>query len=239
MQIKTKAIVISSLKYGEADVIAKCFTLEKGLVSYMLKGIRKSKRGKLRMSMFQQLSLLNIEAFHKENKNLQYLKEVKVSYRYLSLQSNIYKSTMVMFLAEVLKSCIQEEERNEALFYFLQDSFISLDKAESISNFHLQFIVKLTQFLGFYPDNQSIDFPFFDMLNGVFQLKEYNTYSFNNSNSELLKEFMKNSEYNSTNPIKLNQERRKSFLDFMMLYYELHLQGFRKPKSLEVLQQIF
>jgi len=144
-----------------------------------------------------------------------------------------------MFLAEVLKSCIQEEERNEALFYFLQDSFISLDKAESISNFHLQFIVKLTQFLGFYPDNQSIDFPFFDMLNGVFQLKEYNTYSFNNSNSELLKEFMKNSEYNSTNPIKLNQERRKSFLDFMMLYYELHLQGFRKPKSLEVLQQIF
>ncbi|MBQ0740238.1 DNA repair protein RecO C-terminal domain-containing protein, partial [Aquimarina celericrescens] len=110
-----------------------------------------------------------------------YLKEVKVSYRYLSLQSNIYKSTMVMFLAEVLKSCIQEEERNEALFYFLQDSFISLDKAESISNFHLQFIVKLTQFLGFYPDNQSIDFPFFDMLNGVFQLKEYNTYSFNNS----------------------------------------------------------
>ncbi|MBZ9777822.1 DNA repair protein RecO [Psychroflexus sp. CAK8W] len=239
MQIKTKAIVISNLKYGEADVIAKCFTLEKGLVSYMLKGIRKSKRGRLRMSMFQQLSLLDIEAFHKDNKNLQYLKEVKVSYPYQSLQSNIYKSTMVMFLAEVLKSCIQEEEKNEALFYFLQDSFISLDKAESISNFHLQFIVKLTQFLGFYPDNQSVDFPFFDMLNGVFQLKEYNTYSFNNSNSELLKEFLKNSEYNSTNPIKLNQERRKSFLDFMMLYYELHLQGFRKPKSLEVLQQIF
>lgn len=239
MQIKTKAIVISNLKYGEADVIAKCFTLEKGLVSYMLKGIRKSKRGKLRMSMFQQLSLLDIEAFHKDNKNLQYLKEVKVSYPYQSLQSNIYKSTMVMFLAEVLKSCIQEEERNEALFYFLEDSFIALDKAESISNFHLHFIVKLTQFLGFYPDNQSIDFPFFDMLNGVFQLKEYNTYSFNNSNSELLKEFMKNSESDHTHQIKLNQDRRKSFLDFMMLYYELHLQGFRKPKSLEVLQQIF
>lgn len=239
MQIKTKAIVISSLKYGEADLIAKCFTLEKGLVSYMLKGIRKSKKGKLRMSMFQQLSLLEIEAFHKENKNLQYLREVKVSHPYQSLQTNVYKSTMVMFLAEVLKSCIQEEERNEALFYFLEDSFIFLDKAESISNFHLQFIVKLTQFLGFYPDNQSIDFPFFDMLNGVFQLKEYNTYSFNNSNSELLKEFMKNSEYDHTDQIKLNQERRKSFLDFMMLYYELHLQGFRKPKSLEVLQQIF
>ncbi|MFO7744850.1 MAG: DNA repair protein RecO [Psychroflexus sp.] len=239
MQIKTKAIVISSIKYGEADVIAKCFTLEKGLVSYMLKGIRKSKKGKLRMSMFQHLSLLEIEAFHKENKNLQYLKEVKVFHPYQSLQYNVYKSAMVMFLAEVLKSCIQEEERNEALFYFLQDSSVYLDEAESIKNFHLHFIVKLTQFLGFYPDSQSVDFPYFDMLNGVFQLKEINSYSFNNSNSELLKALMNYSDYSEANQIKLNQEGRKNFLDFMMLYYELHLQGFKKPKSLEVLQQIF
>lgn len=239
MQLKTKAIVISCIKYGEADLIAKCFTLEKGLVSYILKGIRKSKKGKLRMSMFQQLTLLELEAFHKDNKNLKYLKEIKVYYPYQSLQSNIYKSTILMFLAEVLKSCIQEEEKNEALFYFLQDEFIYLDKADSIKNFHLHFIVKLTQFLGFYPDSQSIDFPYFDMLNGVFQLKEYNTYSFNNLNSELLKQLMKSSNYEEANLIKLNQERRKSFLDFMMLYYELQLQGFKKPKSLEVLQQIF
>ncbi|NEV92866.1 DNA repair protein RecO [Psychroflexus sp. YR1-1] len=239
MQIKTKALVISTVKYGEADVIAKCLTLEKGLVSYMLKGIRKSKRGKLRMSMFQQLSLLEIEAFHKDNKNLQYLKEVKVFHPYQSLQSNVYKSTMVMFLAEVLKSCIQEEEKNEELFNFLEESFVYLDEAESIKNFHLHFIVRLTQFLGFYPDSQSNTLPYFDMLNGVFQLKAHNSYSLNNTNSELLKKLMNTSAYSEVNQIKLNQDRRKSFLDFMMLYYELHLQGFRKPKSLEVLQQIF
>ncbi|MBZ9627042.1 DNA repair protein RecO [Psychroflexus sp. CAK1W] len=239
MQIKTKAVVISSIKYGEANLIAKCFTEEKGLVSYILKGIRKSKRGKLRMSMFQQLSLLEIETFHKDNKSLQYLKEVRVFHPYQSLQSNVYKSTMVMFLAEVLKSCIQEEEKNEALFKFLEESFVYLDEAESIKNFHLHFVVKLTQFLGFYPDSHSIAFPYFDMLNGIFQLKEYNSYSFNNANSELLKELMNYSEYSEANQIKLNQDRRKSFLDFMMLYYELHLQGFRKPKSLEILQQIF
>ncbi|SDG79906.1 DNA repair protein RecO [Psychroflexus sediminis] len=239
MQIKTKAIVISTIKYGEADLIAKCFTQEKGLVSYMLKGIRKSKRGKLRMSMFQQVSLLEIEAFHRDNKNLQYLKEVKVFHPYQSLQSNVYKSTIVMFLAEVLKSCVQEEERNEALFRFLEESFVYLDQAESFKNFHLHFIVKLTRFLGFYPDSQSMDFPYFDMVNGVFQPKEYNSYSFNNSNSDLLKELMRHSDYREVNQIKLNQDRRKHFLDFMMLYYELHLQGFRKPKSLEILQQIF
>jgi DNA repair protein RecO (recombination protein O) len=239
MQIKSKAIVLSTIKYGEADLIARCFTFDKGLVSYMLKGIRKSKRGKLRVSMFQQLSLLEIEAFHKENKSLQYLKEVRPYHSYKSLQTNIYKSTIVMFLAEVLKSCIQEEEQNKNLFYFLEDSFLHLDKSESIKNFHLHFIVKLTQFLGFYPDNQSVDFQFFDMLNGVFQLKEINSYTFNNYNSELLKQLMAIDSYDENDRIKLNQDSRNSFLDFMMLYYELQLQGFRKPKSLEILQQIF
>ncbi|WP_019037176.1 DNA repair protein RecO [Psychroflexus tropicus] len=239
MQLKTKAIVISTLKYGEADLIAKCFTLDKGLVSYMLKGIRKSKRGKLRVSMFQQLSLLEIEAFHKENKKLQYMKEVRSFHPYQTLQSNVYKSTMVMFLAEVLKGSIQEEEKNQALFHFLKDSFLYLDQSETFKNFHLLFIVRLTEFLGFYPDQQSIDFPVFDMLNGVFQLKEYNSYSFNDSNSGLLKKLLNVSGFEEVNQIKLNQERRKNFLDFMMLYYELHMQGFKKPKSLEILQQIF
>jgi len=239
MQLKTKAIVISTLNYGETDVIAKCFTEEKGVVSYMLKGIRKSKKGKLRMSMFQQLSLLDIEASHKENKNLQYLREVRVCHPYHSLYSNVYKSTIVMFLAEVLKNSIQEEEQNQALFSFLEDSFVDLDRAQTIKNFHLHFIVKLTEFLGFYPDTKSSGLPYFDMLNGVFQLKEYNAYSFNNSNSELLKALMSQKNYKEANQILLNQDRRKSFLDFMMLYYELQLQGFRKPKSLEVLQQIF
>jgi len=239
MQLKTKAIVISNVKFGEADLIVKCFTLEKGVVSFMLKGIRKSKKGRVRVSLFQQLTLLEIEATYKENKNLQYLKEVKVDHPSQTLHTDIFKSTIVMFLAEVLKSSIQEEEKNESLFQFLKESLIYLDQVDSIKNFHLHFIVKLTSFLGFSPDQSSIDFPYFDMLNGVFQLKEYNTYSFNNTNSVLLKELMKLENYGEAENLKLNQERRKSFLDFMMLYYELQLQGFRKPKSLEVLQQLF
>ena len=239
MQIKTKALVISSLKYGEADLLVRCFTQEKGLVSFMLKGIRKSKKGKLRVSMFQALSLLQLDATYRDHKNLQYIKEAKVIKAYQTLHTNIYKSTIIMFLAEVLKDSIQEEERNEALFDFLEKHFLYLDNANQFKNFHLQFVVKLTQFLGFYPDNNSIEFPYFDMINGVFELKDVNRYSFNNYNVELLKLLMKTKSSLEAETLKLNQERRKDFLDFMMLYYELHLQGFRKPKSLDILKQLF
>lgn len=239
MQIKTKAFVISSIRYSEADLIVKCFTQEKGLVSYMLKGIRKSKKGKLKMSMFQTLSLLELDANHREHKNLQYIKEAKVIKPYKTLHTNIYKSTIIMYLAEVLKDCIQEEEQNEMLFQFLEQEFMYLDDSEQFKNFHLHFIVKLSQFLGFYPDKNSIDFPYFDMINGVFQLKDENRYSFQNYNVELLKQLMQMQSYQDAEALKLNQNRRQEFLDFMMLYYELHLQGFKKPKSLDILKQMF
>lgn len=239
MQIKTKALVISSIRYSEADLIVKCFTREKGLVSYMIKGIRKSKKGKLRMSMFQTLSLLELDANHREHKNLQFIKEAKVIKAYKTLHTNIYKSTIIMYLAEVLKDCIQEEEKNEALFQFLEQQLLYLDDAEQFKNFHLHFIVKLTQFLGFYPDKNSIDFPYFDMMNGIFQLKDLNRYTLKNYNVELLKQLIHAQSGQEAEVLKLNQERRQDFLDFMMLYYELHLQGFKKPKSLEILKQLF
>ena len=114
MVVSTKAIVISALKYSEADLIVKLFTQSYGLKSYILRGIYKSKRGKIRVSHFQSLTQLDIIARHKDKGTLENLSEVKVIQHYGSLHSNIFKSTVVLFLAEILKNSIQEEEKNEA-----------------------------------------------------------------------------------------------------------------------------
>ena len=46
MLSKSKAIVLSTLRYKENDLIVKCYTNERGLVSYLQKGVFKSKRSK-------------------------------------------------------------------------------------------------------------------------------------------------------------------------------------------------
>ena len=51
MVIATKAIVLSSLKFGDSDLIVKCFTASSGLKSYLLRNILKSKKGKLKVSL--------------------------------------------------------------------------------------------------------------------------------------------------------------------------------------------
>lgn len=234
--VTTKAIVISSLKFGEADLIVHCFTQSDGLRSYLLKNILKSKKGKLRTAMFQPLSQLEIVARHKSKNSLDYLREAKVYFPYKSLQTNIFKASIALFLGEVLRNVIQEEETNPALFLFLEESFQFLDQAEDHRNFHHLFLLQLTRFLGFYP--RFSEAPFFNLLEGVFQQEENGKYVQSSLHSSLLKKSMQLT-YENSAQLASQRETRNDFLKVILLYYQLHVQGFRQPKSLEVLQQLF
>ena len=127
MIVNTPAIVLSALKYGEADLIVKCYTLKSGLKTYILRGILKSKKGKLKPSLFQPLTQLELVASHKDKGSLEYLKEAKILQPYKSLHTHMVKSAMVMFLSEMLKNTIQEEEENENLYTFLEYSINWMD----------------------------------------------------------------------------------------------------------------
>lgn len=238
MLLNTKAIVISALKYGEADLIVKAYTAEAGLRTYMLKGILKSKKGKFKASQFQVLTQLEVVASHKDKGSLEYLKDAKVIHTYQSLHTNVIKSSMGMFLAEVLKYAIREEEANPALYAFLEESFDRLDREEKIANFHLFFLLKLCSYLGFQPESSQMDQPFFNLLEGTFEPVKTNEYCIEGENLEILRLFL-NSNYEEIGEIKLSHSSRSNFLKILLLYYELHIEGFRKPKSLAVLNEIF
>ncbi len=238
MLVKTKAIVLQAIKYRDSDLIVRCYTQKSGVKSYLLRGVLKSKKGKFRAAMFQPLTQLEIEANHKDKEALDYLKDAKVAQAYTSLQTNMYKASILLFLAEILRNSIQEEEENQALFQYLEENLNWLDQAEKFANFHLLFLVKLTQYLGFYPNYSKTNLPYFNLLDGNFQYEEINKYCISNQNSELLKQFLQVN-FEQLHTIKLNQSKRKDFLEMLILYYQLQLQGFKKPKSIEVLHQLF
>ncbi|RMB59082.1 DNA repair protein RecO [Dokdonia sinensis] len=238
MLVKTQAIVISALKYGEADLIVKCYTASSGLKSYLLRGILKSKKGKLRTAMFQPLTQLDIEANHKDKGTLESIREAKVAYHYQTLYTNVAKSAIVFFLSDILRSAIQEEEENLELFNFLVAATSWLDSNDVIANFHLLFLLRLSQYLGFYPDDSDIDREYFNLIDGTFELSELNNYCWNGEIIELLKQLL-GTKFDTLETIKLNQNQRTAFVNMLLLYYELHLHGFKKPRSLAVLNTIF
>lgn len=236
MLVKTKAIVLSTLKFNEKSLIVKCFTLSDGLKSYFVRDAFSGKKGNHKIAYFQPLTLLEIEAVHKNKGTLENFKEIKISHPYSTIPTDVFKSTIVLFLSEMLHHSIHEEEANPDFFAFLETAFMWLDTNDHISNFHLILLMESTKFLGFYPEDSNPDFDFFEMLEGVFVPFETVT-CLNKSNSFLLKKLL-GLRFDSSE-ILFNSKERQELLKIIIDYYALHLDGFRKPKSLEVLVEVF
>lgn len=238
MLLNTNAIVLSKLKYRDHDLIVKCYTAEKGVLSFLLRGVLKSKKGGAKVAHFQLLTQLQIVVNYKSNKSLQTIKEVKISAVYVSLHSHVLKSSIVMFLSEVLSSALQEEEKNETLYSFLENTLLWLDGQSEYSNFHLLFLLKLTKYLGFYPDEDGMEFPVFNLSEGQFQLKPTSKHYISGENLMILK-LLLGTTFDALPSIKINSKLRQQFLSMILLYFELHLGSFKPPKSLKVFNQVF
>lgn len=238
MLVNTNAIVLSKLKYKDNDLIVKCYTQELGVLSFLLRGVLKSKRGHSKTAYFQLLSQLQLVVHYKENRSLQSIRETKLNNIYTSLHSNVLKSSIVMFLSEVLSNTLKEEEPNEALYSYIENTLLWLDSQSEYSNFHLLFLLKLTKYLGFYPDTTEIDYPFFNLNEGKFELKPTNKYTITGENLILLKTLL-GTTFDALNNVKIYAKQRQSFLSMILLYFELHLGDFRTPKSLQIFNQVF
>jgi DNA repair protein RecO (recombination protein O) len=236
MLVKTKAIVISSIKYQEKSLIVKCFTHSDGLKSYFIQNAFSNKKSNQKIAYFQPLTLLEIEANHKNKGTLEQIKEVKLATAFQTINTNITKSTIVIFLSEILHNSIKEEEKNEQLFNFLEAALLWLDAHEDCANFHLILLFQITKFLGFYPDNSENEFKYFEMIEGVFSpdqsvscLSEHQTF--------LFKKLMA-LQFESDQKVFAGIERQL-LLKLLLDYYSIHLDGFKKPKSLEILKEVF
>ncbi|PWB22134.1 DNA repair protein RecO [Flavobacterium sp. HTF] len=236
MIVKTKAIVISSLKFQEKSLIVKCFTLSSGLKSYFVRDAFSSRKASQKIAYFQPLSILEIEAVHKNKGTLENFKEIKTAVPFQSIHTDIVKSTMVMFLSEMLHHSIQEEEKNESLFLFLETALTWLDHHDDISNFHLILLLETTKYLGFYPDTTEIDLPYFEIKDGVFSLF-HGVNALTEHETNLFKKLIELKFDNNQKVFHVIE--RQILLKILIDYYSSHLEGFKKPKSLDVLKEIF
>jgi DNA repair protein RecO (recombination protein O) len=236
--VSTKAIVISALKYSDSSLIVKCYTEELGLKSYILRGVLKSKKGNLKAAYFQPLTQLKIVATNKVNSNLNTLKEAHVTYPYKFIHTDIVKQSIVMFLSEMLSNCIQEEEENLALYEYLETAFLWLDTHAEISNFHLLFLLNLTRFLGFYPDISEEEKEGFNLIEGNFTNRIHDGEVISGSNFYQFKKLL-GINFDTLEKMSLNKTERHIILEIIIRYFELHLDGFKKPKSLNILKTVF
>lgn len=151
---KTSGIVLNYIKYGETSIICKIYTKKFGLQSYIINGIRNSKSKNI--GLFQPLNILDLVVYYKKNSGLQRIKESKLDYAYMSLHLNIRKISVCFFLSEFLSKIFLNDDDQKDKFNFIRDSLTIFDRLkENYSNFHIQFLIKLSKFYGIDIGNSS------------------------------------------------------------------------------------
>lgn len=238
MQVHTKLIVLSALKYGDSSLIVKAYTASDGLKSYLLKGVLGSRKGKLKAGYFQPLTQLDVVASHRNKGNLEHLREVRVAYPYQELHSRMDKKAIGLFLAELLGASLKEEEKDVQLFGFLETALQWLDTNPKVANFHLLFMLELSRFLGFYPSGYQAGDTFFDLEEGMFLAEPASNQVIQGENFDRFVQLL-GTKFEELSTFKMNKSNRSELLQDLVRYYEIHLQGFRKPKSLAILHELF
>ena len=237
---KLRGIVLHHINYGETSIILNLYTDLKGRLAVIIPGAKGKKRNK-RIGLYHNLSILDLEVYFRESRDLQQIKEAKTVLPLAGITADPVKSTVSLFLSEILYRTIREEESNPELFSFLENSIRYFNIAEKgIANFHLYILVHLTRFLGFFPqDNHQSDEDWFNLRAGRFSKFPPESSSRLGQDSSALLAKLLRSNLDQTNNIRLNRDQRNELLSGMVDYYRLHLDGMGEIKSFGVLKEIF
>lgn len=220
MIFKTRGIVLKYFKYSETSIIVKIFTEQLGLQSYIVNGIR-SKKSRGKIALFQPLTLLDLIVYHKKNAGISRISETKCSEPFMSIPYEIKKSAIGIFIEEILYHSIKEGVESSEMFEFIHNSIGVLDHLESgYQNFHLQFILKLSKYLGFGLENVDVFLTSFK----------------SDDHIQLLNTLLK-SPYQNT--IKIPNQTRRILLDEIVSFYIENLESLNELNSMRVLREIF
>lgn len=236
---QSRGIVLSFVKYSESSIIAKIFTKEFGLQSYVAKGVR-GKKSKTKIALFEPLTQVEIIAYQKENKSIHNLREIKVSYAYQTIPFDVTKRAISFFLDEILIKTIKEESPAREFFEWLSHALTWFDLNDnSPLNFHLAFMMQMTRFLGFYPKKEvAPNYSYFDLENGNFSNSIPNNPNYLSGETTMHFHGLQESTFENAAKINLSPSQRRKLLDALIVYYKLHFPGFGEIKSVEVLKAI-
>ena len=237
MLTNSEAIILGYINYSETSVILKTYTKDYGFKSFIIRGIRSKKRKKITLGQLQPLTILDIE-FNNNSTKLSYLKTIKIIEPYTSINNDIIKINICLFLAEFLSKILKIDLKNEPLFEFVKQSLLWFDNSNKVSNFHLLFMLKLSNYLGVMPKYSSEKSLYFDIENGIFTNAPMSSSYIKDRVVKDLQDIL-GIKFDYNNEIMINVNQRKDMLNFLISYYEYHVPGFKRPKSVDILNEVF
>lgn len=232
---KTRGIVLHSMKYGERKMIVHIFTAQYGRRSYLAKlNAHNSGRG-----LYQPLFVLDFDAWAGRGE-LHHIEQPQLAFRLAELPFDIVKSTIALFLSELLYRLIQDGEADGGLYRFIEESVADLDgMGDGVANFHLWFLVRLTEYMGYAPRDNWQEGYSLDYRNGTYVPKlPAHTLAMPPAEAALFRR-LNGSMADELAAVGLSREQRVSMLERLTDLYGFHTDAIYNVNSLRILSEIF
>lgn len=240
MDIKTKAIVLRHVKYGDSSIIVDMFTESMGRVSFIVR-IPKTQKGKLKKQLFQPMTILSIVFNYRQRSSLQHIRDISIAEPFLSIPLEPAKIGLAMFLAEFLSYVTRDEQKNEYLFSFIDQSLQWLDGAtDGYANFHIVFMLGLSRFIGFFPNLEGYrEGSLFDLREGRFtQTAPLHSDFLQPDETQTFVSLMR-LDYRTMHLFRMNRTQRNRITEDILLFYRLHVPDMPELRCLGVLKELF
>lgn len=240
MLVKTEAIVLHSLKYGETRLIVDLYTRETGRLSCIVP-LPKTPSSRLKKQFFQPMTLLEVEIDLRQRVQLQKLKDARLLVAWTSIPFSPEKLALSLFVAEFLYHALRSEQRDEPLFTYISDAIQWLDTVEiGFANFHLTFLMRMSRFLGFYPNlDDYVDGCVFDLRAATFSLLTPTHRDFLQPDDARRIHTLMRMDFPTMHLYRLSRMDRNRIVDVLLRYYSLHIPQFPELKSLSVLKELW
>ncbi|MNU80226.1 DNA repair protein RecO [compost metagenome] len=234
MKITDKAIILSRLSYSESSLIVNLFTLEAGLQTFLFQGAKKKKG----LILFP-LELVEITYYKRNDSSLMKLTEMQALEPLHHLLDNPLKSSIAFFISELMMSCLRDNHQDKRLFQFLSEEIHWLNLSGELSNYLIWFLAQISKLEGFQPEIQHENPRYFELQEGKFTnelpfLPSYLEESWLHWLTDSLR--LEKMDFLS---VSIPKEERVKLIDAWLEYYQFHVSGMRKMKSLEVIRTVF
>ena len=240
MLTSSRGLVLRTIKYKDDENIIDVYTEDEGMVSFLVR-VSASRRAAVKSRLFRPMALLHVEWDRKPNARLARVKAARPDYIETSVPYDPYKTSIALFLAEFLHLVLRENPPDRPLYAYLRASVVWLDLCQrSFANFHLVFLLRMTRFLGIYPNlSERGTGRYFDLETGQFtaQAPLHNHFLMPADAARL--PLLMRMNYDTMHLFRFSREERQRLLAALNDYYRLHLPAFPDLKSLDVLHKIF
>jgi len=191
------------------------------------------------LGAFHPMALLDVVYSYKPDRDIQKLTEYRPAPNLVSCTADIRKSTLLMFMAEVVGKSIREEAEDDAQFEFIDASVQILEQMQAgLQFFHLAFMVKLSRIIGFFP-NIDASHPFFDLEQGHSIAVRPVHRHFVAADVFRRIVFFADCPYENLRDVQMPRQERDSLLETVLQWYGFRITTMKEVNSYEILHEVF